>query len=201
MLERDFQKTVIKWLRSKGCIVNGCSATVYCRSMCCKHYAQALRHDRKFIRLRQRDGKMKAHPREYWIWCGMKERCYNENYSRYKDYGGRGIKMCDRWLGANGFMNFFKDMGGKPGKGYSLDRINNDGDYCPENCKWSTQHEQAANKRNTKGRKYPVGVRYDKVKKGFVAYISCNGNRKSRRFKQLNDAITQRALWEKELVC
>ena len=83
------------------------------------------------------------------VWRGMRNRCYNVNQKSYKDYGGRGIKVCDRWLGENGFSNFLNDMG-EPPVGYSIERVNNDGDYEPSNCKWANRAEQVCNKRNSK---------------------------------------------------
>jgi hypothetical protein len=77
----------------------------------------------------------------------MKRRCYNEKREDYRLYGGRGIKVEDVWLGEEGFNNFVKDMGLKPDKFYSIDRINVDGNYGPTNCKWSTPKEQANNRR------------------------------------------------------
>lgn len=85
---------------------------------------------------------------EYRTWLGMKQRCYYEKTINFKDYGGRGIKVCDRWL--NSFENFYKDMGDRPGLGYSIERINNDGNYEPSNCKWATREEQNKNRRNVK---------------------------------------------------
>jgi len=82
----------------------------------------------------------------YRIWAGMITRCLDENNPSYKNYGGRGITICDRWLGKNGFINFYADMGDCP-KGKSLDRINNDKGYYKKNCKWSTKKEQANNRR------------------------------------------------------
>lgn len=81
------------------------------------------------------------------IWKNMKNRCLNKNYNRFKNYGGRGIKVCDRWK--NSFANFFQDTGECP-QNYSIERINVNGNYCPENCKWILFSEQAKNKRNTK---------------------------------------------------
>lgn len=89
-------------------------------------------------------GKGNIHPTEYTSWREMKTRCYNKNNKSYKNYGARGIKVCDGWL--NSFENFYIDMGPKP-KGYSLDRINNDGDYEPSNCRWATALQQANNRR------------------------------------------------------
>lgn len=96
-------------------------------------------------------------PPEYKVWMGAKNRCYNPNSKEYRNYGGRGIKVCDRWLGADGFKHFLEDMGKRPeGKTnggralYSIDRIDVDGDYCPENCRWATIEEQQNNRRNNR---------------------------------------------------
>jgi len=84
---------------------------------------------------------------EYSIWKLMKNRCNNKNLPFYKNYGGRGIVVCDRWLNKkNGFMNFISDMGGRPSKNHSIDRINNDGNYEPSNCRWANDFQQARNK-------------------------------------------------------
>tara|TARA_R110002126_G_scaffold68046_6_gene172108 strand:- start:387 stop:896 length:510 start_codon:yes stop_codon:yes gene_type:complete len=81
----------------------------------------------------------------YNSWQNIKNRCTNPNSTQWKWYGERGIKVCDRWL--NSFENFMLDMGIPPTKKHSIDRINNDGNYEPSNCKWSTMKEQCNNRR------------------------------------------------------
>lgn len=79
-------------------------------------------------------------------WRGMIKRCYYKTNDNYRFYGGRGITVCDAWK--NDFWQFVADMGPKPGKNYTLDRIDPDGDYEPGNCQWATRYEQAVNTRN-----------------------------------------------------
>jgi hypothetical protein len=76
---------------------------------------------------------------------GMLQRCYYPKHNRFEHYGGRGIKVCDRWL--QSFQNFIDDMGLKPSDKHSLDRIDNDKDYSHENCRWATPSEQMSNRR------------------------------------------------------
>lgn len=85
----------------------------------------------------------KANTSIYHLWAGMIQRCTNIKNNRYKDYGGRGITVCDKWLT---FEGFYEDMGDRP-KDKSLDRIDNNKGYCKDNCKWSTNKEQSNNTR------------------------------------------------------
>jgi hypothetical protein len=82
----------------------------------------------------------------YYSWVSMKTRCTNKNELCYDRYGGRGITICERWM--FNFPNFLQDMGERPAKNYSIDRINTDGNYEPGNCRWATRSQQAYNRRN-----------------------------------------------------
>lgn len=88
-----------------------------------------------------------THPIEYRAWNSMKSRCYNKSHTSYRNYGGRGIQVCERWR--YDFPTFLNDMGNRPSK-HTLDRIDNDGNYTPGNCRWATYKEQLNNKRGNR---------------------------------------------------
>lgn len=138
------------------CKVEGCHKRCHGQGYCDNHYRLFVRWGEPEPK-QDKSGLPKKFPSEHKAWEGMKSRCYNRNIPNYNDYGGRGIKVCDRWLGVYGFRNFLNDMGAKPdGKTmggrsiWSLDRIDVNGDYMPENCRWATIYEQSRNRRNNR---------------------------------------------------
>jgi len=130
--------------------------TTSCGCLQAERASEANRKRTKHGHARQDEtGTKRLTTPEYRTWKAMKERCRNENAPNYHLYGGRGISICDRWLGDNGFLNFLTDMGPRP-EGMTLDRIYVDGDYEPANCKWSTAKEQAQNRRMTDARRESI---------------------------------------------
>lgn len=122
----------------------------------------------------------------------MRQRCYDPSYKYYADYGGRGIKVCDRWN--NSLYAFVFDMGPKPSKKHTLDRIDVNGDYTPENCRWATPTEQNLNMRVRKdNHSGHTGVKLEKRTGRWVARIKIYGKEKYLgSYKDINDAIRAR---------
>lgn len=131
----------------------------------------------------------------YGCWRNMLSRCRNKNYFRYKDYGGRGITVCDKWLQFSGFL---EDMGEKPNN-LSLDRIDNNKGYYKENCRWTTQKEQMKNTRANvhiffKGKDYilndlskKIGISRDAIKRRYARGKQVNERIENPRWHQKND--------------
>ena len=166
----------------KLCEYNGCNKVATKRGYCDTHYHSAVRDGLIITQPRMNSGyNVSKHPL-YRCWASMKNRCYNKKDAKnYNWYGGRGIKVCDRWIKENGFWNFVKDMGEKP-KGYSLDRIDVDGDYCPDNCRWASPKEQCYNRRNNM--KFKVnGEIYNTEEAADILGINCEALRARQRKK------------------
>lgn len=93
------------------------------------------------------ESRHNAQTAEYGVWVDMRKRCRNWNHHAFKYYGGKGVRVCDRW---NSYENFLADMGRRPSPSHSIDRIDSTKDYSPENCRWATRIEQCRNKSDNK---------------------------------------------------
>lgn len=130
------------------CTIEGCDKKLLAKGLCSSHYQKMYKYgDPLAVKY---SGSQRNHPLNS-TWRGMKLRCNNPNFKQYYDYGGRGIKICDRWLEPNGmgFKNFLSDMGKKPSPEHTLDRINVNGNYEPSNCRWADRFEQKRNQKNS----------------------------------------------------
>ena len=141
------------------------------------------------------------HTSIYKVWCGINTRCYNKNVEQYKDYGGRGILICDEWKNPLVFCNWAIENGYK--KGLEIDRINNDGNYEPSNCQFITHKENCATGKKRKPRNNTsgfVGVHLNSEYNKWVAQISIGEKRVYIGwFLTINEAVEARIKKEIEL--
>jgi hypothetical protein len=132
-------------------------------------------------------GMSKTH--EYMVYCTMKSRCLNPKNRVYRYYGGRGIKICVRWI--DSFENFIKDMGKRPNQKLTLERVNNNKGYFPSNCKWATREEQNSNKRKYKHNK----VREYNLSGRFLKENQYRALKIIQKNPQITASIFAKALW------
>lgn len=128
---------------------------------------------------------------EYLTWCSMHNRCSRPGNARYAEYGGRGIAVCERW---RDFADFLSDMGSKPGPGHSIERIDNNVGYTPENCRWATATDQQRHKRlQANNKSGAAGVYWNRANQNWCAGIKVSGKSLYLgAFSEKSDAIAAR---------
>lgn len=168
------------------CKIDYCMSTkILGNGMCGKHYYRFRKYGKDYT-ANPWHTEDTHHPL-YETWRGMKKRCYDIHNASFPSYGAKGIIVCERWLGPNGFKNFIKDMGDKPSPSHTLDRIDPKGNYAPENCRWLTRIEQNLNQNTTSSTPYIYGKR-----NYWEVYIRRNGINIKKRCKTLEEAIAFR---------
>ena len=187
-----------KYERVTSCSIEGCKnrgsidkngTEIFRLGFCSVHYSRTNKHGDPLF-LKNVIGEDRVKNPLYSCYIGIKERCYNDKNKRYKDYGGRGIKMSDEWFKIDGFLQFCKDMGERPSNNHTIDRIDNDKGYSKKNCKWSTKHQQSANRRTNNE---TVGVSLDKKNGKWQAELNVGGKRVFRKnFANYDDAVKAR---------
>lgn len=189
----------------KKCKIDGCrgggrknpkrGTITYSLGYCNAHYLRYRRHGNPLGGERSRESHGMHKTTEYTIWVSMVQRCTNPKDDNYPYYGGRGIKVCDRWR--NSFNSFYEDMGDRPSN-LTLDRINTNGDYEPSNCRWASRSTQSLNTRVRRNNKTGVkGVWQTKRSNKYEASIRAGGKKTVLGYySNIEDAIAVRFMAE-----
>ena len=177
------------YLHMKICKVEKCVSKHKSKGYCRKHYELFKRNGEP---VRKTESHKLTKTPEYKTWQHIKDRCFNKKNKGFKNYGGRGITVCDEWR--ESFSSFYRDMGQRPSKKHSIDRIDNEKGYYKDNCRWADRITQNNNQRLRKDNKSGFkGVCWDKSKNMFAAYISVNSKRiLVGTFKTIKEAIEER---------
>ena len=182
------------------CSINECDNKLHATGYCRNHYYLFRKYGDPRTRVRAEMGSVKGDPL-YKILMHIHARCLDKNNKQYNSYGGRGILLCDRWnrsiLGYKAFENFKKDVGKRPagymksGKPlYTLDRVDNNKGYSPDNVRWATYNQQNT---NTRKNNIVPGVVYDKARGKWKARLQIRGESVlNKRFDTVDQAITAR---------
>lgn len=187
----------------KTCKAEGCDRTdIKAWGYCNMHYAR-LRANGTLEPKQRMDHYRDKHPELYKTWTHMRHRCNTNDPQVRPHYKDKGVKVCERWSGLDGFRHFVEDMGDKPSyartKGgmplYTLDRIDSNKDYCPENCRWANWQKQATNRNICN--KVP-GVSWDKCHKCWTAYLTIRGNQYKKYRVSYDEAVKIRKDWEQK---
>jgi hypothetical protein len=187
------------------CIIAKCQKSIHIKSkgLCNAHYLRLRRHGTPLGGNKPREHIIGGNGRDhqlYKTWDMMIQRCTNPNHTSYHRYGGRGIKVCEEWR--DSFNAFAVYMGNKPSDNHTLDRIDNDGDYEPNNVRWANKSEQMFNKNMRNNHSGVRGVGFRKDTNKWVATFKLNGiYLRISSFNTIHEAAEQRKEWELEYGC